>query len=170
MNVLVLGGTRFLGRALTESLLKCGHAVTLFHRGRSLPDGLPGAASVIGDRTLDLTSVAGRDWDAVIDTSGTVPAVVEQAILALRERAARYVFISSVSVYRDDDRPPIGERSALVDVPPGLPSEVTPEAYAPQKVRASHCADYLYQFGLNDEYTRDRACRRHFDRRPRRRR
>ena len=56
LNVLILGGTRFSG-APSQSLLERGHAVTRFHRGRSLPDGLPGAASVIGDRTVE--SVAG---------------------------------------------------------------------------------------------------------------
>jgi len=63
-NVLILGGTRFLGRALTESLLARGHVVTLFHRGQSLPNGLPGAGNVIGDRIerpcIDQRSRMGR--------------------------------------------------------------------------------------------------------------
>ena len=130
----MLGGTRFLGRALTESLLERGHAVTLFHRGLTLPDGLSGAASIIGDRTADLAAVDGRAWDAVIDTSGTIPWHVEKSVAALVDRTARYCYVSSISVYRDDDTPPIDEASPVVEVPDALPAEVMPEAYGAQKV------------------------------------
>lgn len=134
LNVLILGGTRFLGRALTESLLERGHAVTLFHRGQSLPDGLPGAASIIGDRTADLAAIDGRAWDSVIDTSGTIPWHVEKTVAALVDRTARYWYVSSISVYRDDAAAPIDESSPVVEVPDALPAEVTPEAYGAQKV------------------------------------
>ena len=101
MDVLVLGGTRFLGRSIAETLLARGHRVTLFHRGATLPAGIAGAENVLGDRTRSLAALRGRHWDVAVDTSGTLPAVVEQSLAALEACVARYCYVSSVSVYRD---------------------------------------------------------------------
>ena len=97
MNVLVLGGTRFLGRAVVDACLARGDRVTIFHRGLSASSLPEGVESVLGDREVSLAAVA-RAWDLVVDTSGyEVPAVRRAARLAAR----RYVFVSSVSVYAD---------------------------------------------------------------------
>ncbi len=53
MKLLILGGTVFLGRHLVEAALSRGHAVTLFHRGRSGADLFPDVERVIGDRAVD---------------------------------------------------------------------------------------------------------------------
>lgn len=108
--------------------------VTLFHRGQSLPNGLPGAGNVIGDRIEDLASIKDRAWDAVIDTSGTIPSTVEKSAMELSECAGQYLYVSSISVYREDAAAPIDESSPLVDLPATLPAEVTAEAYGAQKV------------------------------------
>jgi len=68
MELLVLGGTRFLGRALIELALARGHQITLFHRGKSNTNLFPEALHLIGDRETDLSLLAGRHWDDVIDT------------------------------------------------------------------------------------------------------
>jgi len=70
MRILVLGGTRFVGRALVDQAVSRGHDVTTFTRGRH-GEPRPGAEALHGDRTrpADLRPLAGRDWDAVIDTS-----------------------------------------------------------------------------------------------------
>src|ERR1700677_1983686 len=101
MRILVLGGTRFLGRAITEAALGRGDAVTLFNRGQSAPGLYPGIETVTGDRTADLSAVADRDWDAVIDVAGYDPAVVRLSAETFARRAGRYVFVSTVSVYAD---------------------------------------------------------------------
>ena len=101
MNILVLGGTVFLGRHLVEAALARDHNVTLFNRGRHGADLFPQVEKIRGDREGDLGELGGREWDAVIDTSGTHPEVVRRSARALAERARHYTFISSVSVYRD---------------------------------------------------------------------
>jgi 2'-hydroxyisoflavone reductase len=101
MNVLVLGGTRFLGRHLVEALQARGHAVTLFNRG-SRPDLFAGLEQLRGDRSLGpegLAALRGRRWDAVIDTCGYVPRLVDAGVAQLRDSTGRYVFVSSISVY-----------------------------------------------------------------------
>ncbi|HEU5061507.1 MAG TPA: NAD-dependent epimerase/dehydratase family protein [Kofleriaceae bacterium] len=110
MRVLVLGGTAFLGRHLTEALLARGHQVTLFHRGLTAPGAFPEAEHVHGDRERDIGLLAGRRFDAVIDTSGYEVPAVRAAVEAVAHSGVHYVFISSASVYAslsrmDEDAP-----------------------------------------------------------------
>jgi 2'-hydroxyisoflavone reductase len=97
MNILILGGTAFLGRHLVTAALERGHVLTLFHRGNRNP--FPELENIIGDRTKDLEKLEGRQWDAVIDTSGYVPRVVSLSARALKDSVKRYCFISTISVY-----------------------------------------------------------------------
>jgi 2'-hydroxyisoflavone reductase len=100
VRVLILGGTKFLGRAVAEAALARGHELTLFNRGETNPELFPEAERLRGDRTGDLSALAGRTWDAVVDPSGYVPSVVRASAERL-EGSGRYVFVSSVSVYAD---------------------------------------------------------------------
>src|SRR3954463_13075455 len=70
-RVLVLGGTRFVGRHIVAALLARGDEVTLFNRGKTAPGLFPGARELHGDRGGDLEALHGRSWDLVIDSSGT---------------------------------------------------------------------------------------------------
>jgi 2'-hydroxyisoflavone reductase len=99
MQILVLGGTRFAGRAIVDAALGRGDAVTLFNRGKTDPGLYPGVETVIGDRTEDLSPLDGREFDVVIDVACYDPAVARLSAEAFRDRAGRYVFVSSVSVY-----------------------------------------------------------------------
>ena len=103
MRILILGGTRFLGRALTDAAAGRGDTVTLFNRGRTAPHLYPGIETITGDRTspADLFVLKGRDWDAVIDVAGFEPETVELSVQALEKRTGRYVFVSTGSVYAD---------------------------------------------------------------------
>jgi 2'-hydroxyisoflavone reductase len=101
MRLLVLGGTAFLGRALVEAAIARRHEVTLFTRGRTNPDLFPELERLRGDRESDLAPLAGREFDAVLDTSGYVPRVVAATAGLLAGTVERYVFVSSVSVYAD---------------------------------------------------------------------
>ena len=76
MRILILGGTKFVGRAITEAALGRGDAVTLFNRGKTGPGLYPGIETVVGDRATDLARIEGREWDAVIDVAGYDPGVV----------------------------------------------------------------------------------------------
>ncbi|MEU4932611.1 NAD-dependent epimerase/dehydratase family protein [Streptomyces yokosukanensis] len=102
MRLLVLGGTEFVGRAVAEAAVARGWEVTVFHRGRNRPPC--GVRSLHGDRTAPdgLAALAADPggWDAVVDTWSAAPRAVLTATRLLRGRAARYVYVSSRSVYR----------------------------------------------------------------------
>jgi nucleoside-diphosphate-sugar epimerase len=101
MNLLVLGGTRFVGRAVVEVALESGDEVTVVSRGDS---GEPpaGVEWIRGDRfdSATVDTVAARGWDAVIDTWSGDPAAVASSAAALGGRAGWYGYVSSRSVYR----------------------------------------------------------------------
>jgi nucleoside-diphosphate-sugar epimerase len=119
MRILVLGGTRFLGRSFVAAALEDGHSVTVFSRGVS-GRPLEGADHIIGDRTTpdDLKPLTGHRWDVVVDTSGFVPTDVGLTALSLRNRASHYIFISTVSAYRDFPTRPVDATSPLLDCSP----------------------------------------------------
>src|SRR5581483_619873 len=95
VRLLVLGGTQFLGRHVVETALARRHEVTLFNRGRTRPALFPDAEHLVGDRDGGLDALRGRDWDAVVDTSGYVPRVVRQSAELLEPSVGRYLFVSS---------------------------------------------------------------------------
>jgi len=101
MKLLILGGTRFLGRHLAEQALARGHELTLLHRGISGPALFPAARHLIADRDADLTPLADGHWDAVIDTSAYVPRQVRQAAAVLTGKVGHYQLVSTISVYAD---------------------------------------------------------------------
>ncbi len=101
MRILVLGGTKFVGRALVEAALAGGNEVTLFHRGVTNRDLFPEAEHILGDRDGGLGLLAGRSWDVCTDVSGYLPRLVRDSATALRDSVDRYVYVSSISVYAD---------------------------------------------------------------------
>ena len=105
MNLLIIGGTRFLGRHLVDAALARGDRVTLFNRGQTSTDGPAGVQWIQGDRKGDLASLAAGQWDAVIDTCGYLPADVGRMAQALAGRVGCYAFISSVSAYASSAQP-----------------------------------------------------------------
>lgn len=118
-RLLVLGGSWFLGRAVADAALARGWEVTTFRRGRSGADA-PGVTVIRGDRTsgADLARLADSGpWDAVVDTSGYVPREVLAVARALEPVVGRYVFVSTVSVYRDWPTAPLTEDSPVLDCP-----------------------------------------------------
>lgn len=95
----MLGGTEFVGRAVTEEALARDWQVTVFHRGRHDP---PKGVSVLhGDRAAEdgLSALGAGEWDAVVDTWSGAPSAVRDAARLLAGRAGRYVYVSSRSVY-----------------------------------------------------------------------
>ena len=112
MRILVVGGTIFVGRALTEVALARGHAVTLLNRGKSGAAVPAGVEQLTADRNGDLSVLQGREWDAVIDTCAYFPRQVRSLRTALGG-APHYTLISTVSVYADHARPGLNEESPL---------------------------------------------------------
>ena len=99
MRILVLGGSRFVGRAVVEAALGRGDTVTMFNRGITNRGLFPGVETVIGDRTEDLYGLGRREFDAVVDVACYDPAAARLSAAALAGRVGRYVFVSTVSVY-----------------------------------------------------------------------
>ena len=122
VKLLVLGGTKFLGRAVVEAALDKGHDVTLFNRGRTNPDLFPEVEKLRGDRDGNLTSLSGRSWDAVVDTSAYVPQQARASAEAVADSAGHYLFISSLSAYADASRP-LDEDSPLAEREEGQPDD-----------------------------------------------
>ena len=109
MRILVIGGTRFVGRHIVDAALRRGHDVTLLHRGRSGDDLFPEAEHLHADRDGDLALLAGRELDATIDSLGLPACPGALAADALGGRGGRYLVISSTSVYAEPDGPGFDE-------------------------------------------------------------
>ena len=135
MDILVLGGTSFVGRAIVEDLLARSHDVTLFSRGRTGADLFPSAHRLTGDRdTGDYGSLAGGSWDAVVDVSCYVPRHVLQATRALDGGVGRWLFISTGSVYDVNAAPEVIAEDAPRVAPVRDTEDVTGETYGGLKV------------------------------------
>lgn len=133
MRLLVIGGTRFLGRHFVEAALARGHAVTLFNRGRSNPGLFPGVETIVGDRDGELGALAGRTWDAVLDPSGYVPRVVRASAAMLAGRVRLYAFVSSISVYATPIAPGADESAPLAGLADPATETITGETYGALK-------------------------------------
>jgi 2'-hydroxyisoflavone reductase len=142
MRLLILGGTIFLGRHLVEAAVKRGHQVSVFNRGRHYPPTFPEVERLQGDRREDLEVLQGRSWDAVVDTSGHVPRVVEKSAQRLADAVGHYTFISSVFAYKGFPRSPgLDENSPLNLTTDPAAEHVTSETLGPLKAlceRALH--------------------------------
>jgi 2'-hydroxyisoflavone reductase len=141
MKLLLLGGTVFLGRHIVEAALARGHEVTLFNRGQHNPDLFPGVEKLRGDRNGDLVALAGRQWDAAIDTCGFVPRAVRASAEALKNSVDHYTFISSISVFADFSVEGIDESSPLARLEDESVEEVTNETYGALKALCEQAAE-----------------------------
>jgi 2'-hydroxyisoflavone reductase len=143
MDVLILGGTGFLGRHLVEAALGNGHWVTLFNRGIKAPDLFPEVETIEGDRGVDLSALLGRRWDAVIDTCGYVTRVVRSSAGLLADAVEHYTFVSSISVYADAIAPGADEEAPVRELPDPMVEEVTEETYGGLKALCERAAEEM---------------------------
>lgn len=146
MNILIIGGTRFLGRHLVDSALARGHNVTLFNRGKTDPNLFPHLETILGDREHDIEKLAGRAWDAVIDVAGYLPRIVGVSAVGLERSVSRYVFISSISAYDDSILKKIGidESDPVGKLKDETVEEITGETYGPLKALCEKTVLDLY--------------------------
>jgi 2'-hydroxyisoflavone reductase len=141
MRLLVIGGTRFLGRHLVEQALDAGHRVTLLHRGRTNPGLFPAVDSRIADRNGDL-SVLGADecWDAAIDTCAYLPRQVRALASRLAGRVGRYQMVSSISAYAEF-RPGMAEDAPLATIDDPETETVDGRTYGALKALCEQAAE-----------------------------
>lgn len=152
MQILILGGTQFVGRHLTQAALDAGYEVSLFNRGRSNPDLFPQVETLIGDRDGGLEALKGRKWDAVIDVNGYVPRLVRDSGQLLADHVGRYCFISTISVYDfEAGQTPLNEDAApLRRLSDPSTETITGETYGGLKVLCEEVVIEIYGArGLN---------------------
>lgn len=143
LELLVLGGTRFIGLHMTSLALARGHRVTFFNRGRTQTDRFPEIPRLIGDRNGSLDALKGRRFDAVIDNSGYTPRQVRSTAEILKATTPHYLFVSSISVYAgmaqaNDESSPVG-RLADESI-----ETVDGSSYGPLKALCERAAQTVY--------------------------
>jgi len=147
MQLLILGGTRFLGRHLVDAALARGDDVTIFTRGRQPVPWGGRVKALTGDRdpriAPGLAALEHGNWDAVIDCSGYVPRVVEASARLLATRVGRYLFVSSMSVYAKTERPQMDERTPVAELADPATEQVM-EHYGALKAACEAVVERLY--------------------------
>ena len=144
MKILILGGTKFLGRHLVDAALARGHEVTLFNRGKTNPTLFPNIETITGDREHDIEKLSGREWDAVIDVAGYFPRIVRLSAQELERAVKRYVFISSISVYAGFQKIGINESDPVGKLEDESVEEITGETYGPLKALCEKTVEEIY--------------------------
>ena len=138
LDILILGGTGFIGPHVVSHAMDRGHRITLFNRGRTNTHLFPDAEKLVGDRNNDLSALEGRTWDAVIDNSGYTPDQVQLSVELLKDSVGQYLFTSTRAVYRDFTAPVMDEDAPLG--PAGIPEDQW-EGYGPLKVLAERAVE-----------------------------
>ncbi|MBU1106723.1 MAG: NAD-dependent epimerase/dehydratase family protein [Candidatus Riflebacteria bacterium] len=140
MKILLIGGTRFVGRHLVDEIVSRGHHhLTLFNRGTN--NIFPQLKTIIGDRNNqnDIEKIMHENWDVIIDTCAYFPRQVRMLNDVLRSEA-KYVLISSVSVYKDQESPHLSENADLISISEDTPEQITGETYGGFKVLCEKAA------------------------------
>jgi 2'-hydroxyisoflavone reductase len=146
-KILVIGGTRFLGYFIAETAIERGHEVTLFNRGQSAPEAFPRAERIRGDRDVDVELLAGRQWDAVVDTSGYFPRIVGKSARLLAGSVPHYTFVSSISAYEGPVTEGVGEDAPLQTLEDPTVEEVRGDTYGGLKALCEQVVQEAYGEG-----------------------
>lgn len=145
MRILVLGGTRFVGRAIVDHAVSQGHEVTVVTRGSTT---LPEVENLVADRDRGLAQLRGRVWDATVDVCAYRPGQVSTAAQALGESGGMYTLISTVSVYADGIPANATESAALLDTAAVADDpdhvDITAQTYGPLKVMCEQRAQEMF--------------------------
>lgn len=133
MDILVLGGTKFVGRHIVRTAIDRKHQVTLFNRGQTNPELFPEIEKLVGDREGDLAPLREKIWDAVIDTCGYVPRIVRNSARVLSNQTDLYVFISTISVFASFEKEGLSESDPVGSLDDMEIEDITGDTYGPLK-------------------------------------
>lgn len=146
-KILILGGTGFVGRILTENLIKLDEQPVLFNRGKRSPGIFPELRHITGDRLVpgDIKQIANENWDVVIDFSCMYPVNLDEITEMLKGKAGRYIFISTASVYPMNDpefwKQPVKEDAGTLPCTPE--QKVDPDVGATYGEKKAECERIL---------------------------
>ncbi|MCZ2128294.1 MAG: NAD-dependent epimerase/dehydratase family protein [Anaerolineales bacterium] len=143
MKILIIGGTRFVGRHLVNTVRARGHEITIFNRGKTNPVLFRRLNNIRGDRETDLHLLNGQ-WDAAIDTCGYLPRLVRLSAEALKERVGQYIFISSVAAYANFQKIGIKESEPLAALKDEGAEEVNDQTYGGLKALCEKAVQEVY--------------------------
>ncbi len=144
LKVLILGGTGFIGPHFVDALTAAGHKITLFNRGKRDPEVKPGIEQLLGDRNGKIETLKDRDWDVVIDNSGYTPSQVKATAELLKDHVAKYIFISSISVYADFAKAGVDEDYKLAELKDPTTEVVNGETYGGLKALCEKVVETTY--------------------------
>jgi len=144
MRILVVGGTRFVGRHVVEAALQRGHDVTLLHRGQTNPDLFPSVEHIIADRNDGLAQLKGRTFDATVDVCAYFPRQVRSLHEAVGDGAGHYLYVSSVSAYAEPVPVNYDETAALATLEDPDTDVVTDTTYGGLKAVSEALATELF--------------------------
>lgn len=144
LRVLILGGTGFIGPHFVETLAARGHTLTLFNRGKRNASLFPNVETRLGDRNGKLEALEKGTWDVVIDNSGYVPRHVKLSADLLKGRVEHYIFVSSISAYRDLATPGIDEDYPTARLEDPTVEQVTGETYGGLKALCEQVVERIY--------------------------
>ncbi len=145
MKLLIIGGTRFVGRHLVNEALARGHELTLFNRGKNA-SVFPNVAQLHGDRDKDVSILKDKTFDAVIDTCGYIPRHLQMMAEVLHD-ISHYIFISTISVYADPIPLHADENAPLARLEQAS-EEVTNETYGALKVLCEEVVTKSFKHSL----------------------
>ncbi len=145
LDLLILGGTGFIGPHMVEHAVSRGHTVTLFNRGFTNTHLFPDLEKLRGNRDPEkddgLTALVGRRWDAVIDNCSYVPRITKASMDVLAENVGHYVLISSISAYASFEENGITEDAPVARIEDETVEEITGETYGALKVLCEEAAE-----------------------------
>jgi 2'-hydroxyisoflavone reductase len=145
IRILILGGTGFTGPFQVRYAVARGHKVTVFNRGKTNPGSVPaGVERLEGDRNGNLEALKNREWDVVIDNPSTLPRWVRDAATLLKDSAGQYVFISTISVYKNESQPGMDESAPLIELADPTVEKIDGESYGGLKALAEKEAEKAF--------------------------
>jgi 2'-hydroxyisoflavone reductase len=144
MRILVIGGTRFVGRHFVAEALARDHELTLLHRGRTGADLFGEAEHLLLDRDGDLGPLRDRSFDATVDVCAYLPGQVRHLAEALEGRGGQHVYVSSVSAYAPMTRSGLDETAPLHPAPDPPTETIDNETYGPLKAECERVAGEAY--------------------------
>ncbi len=120
LNMLIIGGTTFIGPHEVDYALARGHHVTLLNRNRSRPDLFKGKVDqLIGDLNADVSALKGKTFDVVIDNPTMLPYWVRNVAQYMAGHVKQYIFVSTVSVFSDTSKAGVDENGERTPMKPG---------------------------------------------------